>query len=87
MEGTYTFALNDTALWESRRKNAKVIFSWTTNDGTVVSVELSGTELVENVAIDLDSNDDDNSEWWHTALIVVAAVVGVVVLIYGLCVW
>lgn len=87
-EGTYTFALNDTVLNRNRNKHAAVRFSYVTDNGDVVSVDLTGTETVENFDVDTDTdNDDDDENWYEVAGIVVAIVIGVVALIYGGCVW
>mmetsp|Transcript_24134 Transcript_24134/g.40995 ORF Transcript_24134/g.40995 Transcript_24134/m.40995 type:complete len:1132 (-) Transcript_24134:1892-5287(-) len=87
-EGTYTFALNDTALNQNRNKHAAVTFSYVTDGGEVVSIELTGTETVANVDVDVDSgSDDDDSKWYEIAGIVVAVVLAVVLIVYGGCVW
>lgn len=88
-EGSYTFALDDTALEASRNKHAMVQFSYQTSSGATVSVDLTGTETVANFDIDTGSNDDDDDDkaWYEVAGIVVAIVIAIVVLIYGGCVW
>ena len=87
-EGTYTFALNDTALNQNRNKHAAATFSYVTDSGDVVTVELTGTERVANVDVDVDTgSDDDDSEWYEIAGIVVAVVLAVVLIVYGGCVW
>jgi hypothetical protein len=87
-EGSYTFALNDTALAAGRNKHAMARFSYTTDTGTVVSVDLTGTETVANFDIDIDPNDDDDdAPWYEVAGIVVAIVIGFVVIVYGGCIW
>ena len=63
-------------------------FSYTTDTGTVVSVDLTGTETVANFDIDIDPNDDDDdAPWYEVAGIVVAIVIGFVVIVYGGCIW
>ena len=81
--------MNDTALVQNRNKHAAAKFSYTTDSGIVVSVELTGTETVANFDIDTDpgGDDDDDEKWYVVAGIVVGCVVGVVLLIYGACVW
>lgn len=66
-----------------------VRFSYTTESGAVVSVDLVGTETVSNFDVDLDPDDDDDDDekWYEVAGIVVAIVIGFVVLVYGCCVW
>lgn len=86
-EGSYTLALNDTALVASRNKHAMARFSFTTDSGEVVSVDLVGTETTTNFDVDVDSSDDDDEPWYEIAGIVVAIVVAVVVIIYGFCIW
>lgn len=86
-EGSYTFALNDTALAANRNKRAMVRFSYTMDNGEVVSVDLIGTETVSNIDVNIDPSDDDDEPWYEIAGIVVAIVIAVVVLVYGCCIW
>jgi hypothetical protein len=63
-------------------------FSYTTDSGAIVSVDLTGTETIANFDIDTDSNDDDDGDaWYEIAGIVVAIVIAFVVIVYGCCIW